>query len=231
MSTERNVADGPTVVRARPKQSALKQIALTSGGLTPTSRSVSIRALQTTERNVGDGPTVVRARPKQSALKQNAPTSGGLTPTSRSVIIRALRTTERNVADGPTVVRASAKQSALKQIALTSEGLTPASRSEIIHALRTTEQNVGYGPTSRAPPPTQNTHSGNPSLCRHRQREGGETHRSTCINSDAGPLQGLARLDIQKSRTPPLPRNPQRAENGSRSLDLLRYRTLRLITA
>ncbi len=67
MSTERNVADGPTVVRARPKQGALKQNAPTSGGLTPTSRSVSIRALQTTERNVADGPTVVRAR-KNRAL-------------------------------------------------------------------------------------------------------------------------------------------------------------------
>jgi len=38
--TERNVADGPTVVRAMTKQSALKQIAPTSGGLTPTSRPV-----------------------------------------------------------------------------------------------------------------------------------------------------------------------------------------------
>jgi len=40
MSTERNVADGPTVVRAIANQSALKQIAPTSGGLTPTLRSV-----------------------------------------------------------------------------------------------------------------------------------------------------------------------------------------------
>ncbi|MBN9501079.1 MAG: hypothetical protein J0H02_04805, partial [Armatimonadetes bacterium] len=61
-TTERNVADGPTVVRASAKQSALKQITPTSGGLTPTSCSVIIHMLQTTERNVADGPTVVHAR-------------------------------------------------------------------------------------------------------------------------------------------------------------------------
>jgi len=40
MDTERNVADGPTVVRALAKKSALKQNALTSEGLTPTLRPV-----------------------------------------------------------------------------------------------------------------------------------------------------------------------------------------------
>ncbi|MBN9500827.1 MAG: hypothetical protein J0H02_03480 [Armatimonadetes bacterium] len=45
MSTERNVADGPTVVGAMANQSALKQIALTSGGLTATFRSVFTGAL------------------------------------------------------------------------------------------------------------------------------------------------------------------------------------------
>ena len=59
--SERNVADGPTVVRARPNQSALKQNTPTSEGLTPTLRPVFIRALLTSERNVADGPTVVRA--------------------------------------------------------------------------------------------------------------------------------------------------------------------------
>jgi len=45
-TTERNVADGPTVVRAMAKQSALKQNTPTSGGLTPTLRSVSEIARQ-----------------------------------------------------------------------------------------------------------------------------------------------------------------------------------------
>jgi len=61
MSTERNVGDGPAVVRALAKQSALKQIALTSGGLTATFRSVFMCALFVFEGDVGDGPTVVRA--------------------------------------------------------------------------------------------------------------------------------------------------------------------------
>ena len=61
MSTECNVADGPTVVRAMAKQGALFQIALRSGGLTATFRSVIIHTLWKTERNVGDGPIVVRA--------------------------------------------------------------------------------------------------------------------------------------------------------------------------
>ncbi|OJU62171.1 MAG: hypothetical protein BGO01_09110 [Armatimonadetes bacterium 55-13] len=43
--SERNVADGPTVVGAITKQSALVQISLTSGGLTATFRSVFIGAL------------------------------------------------------------------------------------------------------------------------------------------------------------------------------------------
>ena len=42
-------------------QGVLGLIAITSGGLTATFRSVFIRALRTTERNVGDGPTVVGA--------------------------------------------------------------------------------------------------------------------------------------------------------------------------
>jgi len=61
MSTECNVGDGPTVVRAMAKQGALFQIALRSGGLTATFRSVIIHTLWKTERNVGDGPIVVRA--------------------------------------------------------------------------------------------------------------------------------------------------------------------------
>ena len=87
----RRPQDSRSATRTRAiKQGALKQITLTSDGLTPTSRSVIIHMLRTTERNVADGPTVVRASAKQSALKQIVLTSGGLTPTLRPVFIHAL---------------------------------------------------------------------------------------------------------------------------------------------
>ena len=84
-------------------QGALKQIALTSGGLTATLRSAIEIARQSTKTTVLPSWALWFL---QGALKQIALTSGGLTPTFRSVIIRALRTTERNVGDGPTVVGA-----------------------------------------------------------------------------------------------------------------------------
>ena len=55
------MGDGPAVVRAMTKQSALKQNALTSGGLMATFRSVFMGALFVFEGDVGDGPAVVRA--------------------------------------------------------------------------------------------------------------------------------------------------------------------------
>ncbi|MBN9500441.1 MAG: hypothetical protein J0H02_01495 [Armatimonadetes bacterium] len=53
---------------ASANQSDLKQIALTSGGLTATFRSAIIRALWIPEHDVGDGPTVVGALVLAEAL-------------------------------------------------------------------------------------------------------------------------------------------------------------------
>ena len=64
--TEGNVADGPPVVRAMPKQSALKteraHVSRTDAHISPGAHN----AQSNTERNVADGPTVVRARPNRA---------------------------------------------------------------------------------------------------------------------------------------------------------------------